>query len=175
MEKNKKFQIGQLVLLKGGAYNPNGMQIVEERELEGYPQYCCQWHEEGVEQVQLAWFDEADLISVSEQAILTFGKPLGDKVLIYIPKKEREGMLEIVESSKPLPITGVVMATGKGHRGILTNEYVPLEVKYGDVVFFSKYGGNELELNGLQFVVLQEDQIYMIIPENVNIKTPRRG
>ncbi|MGB9608541.1 MAG: co-chaperone GroES, partial [bacterium] len=56
---------------------------------------------------------------------------------------------------------GVVVAVGEGK--LLENgQRVPLSVKVGDRVVFSKYGGTEVEIDGEEYIILDEDSIYAI-------------
>jgi chaperonin GroES len=66
------------------------------------------------------------------------------------------------DSAKKKPQEGTVIATGNG-RVLDNGERNQLSVKVGDKVLFSKYGGNEVSLEGKEYTILDEDQIYAII------------
>lgn len=91
-------------------------------------------------------------------------KPLGDKVVVELIEQEEKTASGIFlpDSAKKKPQEGRVIATGNGR--ILDNgERNQLTVKVGDRVLFSKYGGNEVTVEGKEFTILDEDQVYAII------------
>jgi chaperonin GroES len=91
-------------------------------------------------------------------------RPLRDKVVVK-PSDEEEkssGGIFLPDSAKKKPQEGRVVAVGSGR--ILENgEIKPLTVKVDDVVVYSKYGGTEVKLEGTDYVLLDEDQIFAII------------
>jgi chaperonin GroES len=64
---------------------------------------------------------------------------------------------------------GTVMAVGPG-RVLDNGNRAEMPVKVGDRVYFSKYGGNEMKLDGVDYVLLDDDQIYGIFPAGVEIQ-----
>ena len=91
-------------------------------------------------------------------------KPLGDKVIVKLVEAEEKTAsgLYLPDSAKKKPTEGEVIAVGTGR--ILDNgERNALTVKVGDRVLFSKYGGNEVTVDGKDFTILDEDQIYAIL------------
>lgn len=91
-------------------------------------------------------------------------KPLGDKVVVEVleaVEKTASGIF-LPDSAKKKPQEGTVIATGNG-RVLDNGERNSLSVKVGDKVLFSKYGGNEVSLEGKEYTILDEDQIYAII------------
>ncbi|MFA4044509.1 MAG: hypothetical protein HZRFUVUK_001301 [Candidatus Fervidibacterota bacterium] len=93
-------------------------------------------------------------------------KPLRDKVLIKIEEEEEKtaGGIYLPDTAKEKPQRGVVVAVGDGK---LTDEgkVIPISVKVGDRVIFSKYAGTEIKLNGEKHVILSADDIYAVIEE----------
>jgi chaperonin GroES len=91
-------------------------------------------------------------------------KPLGDKVVVEVLDAEEKTASGIFlpDSAKKKPQEGTVVATGNG-RVLDNGERNQLSVKVGDRVLFSKYGGNEVNLEGKEYTILDEDQIYAII------------
>lgn len=90
-------------------------------------------------------------------------KPLGDRVLVKPAPAEEKTKSGIVlpDSAKEKPQEGTVIAIGSGR--ILDNgQKVPLEVKVGDKVLYSKYGGTEVKLENDDFIILQERDILAI-------------
>jgi chaperonin GroES len=91
-------------------------------------------------------------------------KPLGDKVVVQVLEAEEKtsGGILLPDSAKKKPQQGKVVAVGEGR--ILDNgDRNKLSVKEGDTVLFSKYGGNEVTIEGEEVTILDEDQIYAII------------
>ena len=90
--------------------------------------------------------------------------PLGDKVVVELIEAEDKtaGGIILPDSAKKKPQTGTVVAAGNG-RVLDTGERNALTVKAGDTVLFSKYGGNEVTIDGQEYTILDEDQIYAVI------------
>ena len=91
-------------------------------------------------------------------------KPLGDKVVVEVLEAEDKtaGGIILPDSAKKKPTEGKVIATGDG-RTLDNGTRNKLSVKTGDRVLFSKYGGNDVTLDGKDFTILDEDQIYAIL------------
>ncbi len=90
-------------------------------------------------------------------------RPLSDKVLVKPSEAEQQtsGGIYIPDSAKQKPQEGEVLAVGPG-RILDDGSRASLSVKVGDRVIYSKYGGTELKLDGVDHVILDEDQIYAI-------------
>jgi chaperonin GroES len=91
-------------------------------------------------------------------------RPLQDRIIVKrIPEEERsKGGIIIPDTAKEKPIEGRVVAVGNGK--VLENGKVrPLDVKPGDRVLFTKYGGNEVKLDGEEHLMLREDDILAVI------------
>lgn len=91
-------------------------------------------------------------------------KPLGDKVVIEVIEAEEKTAsgIYLPDSAKKKPQEGRVVATGNG-RVLDNGSRNELTVKVGDKVLFSKYGGNEVNLDGKDYTILDEDQVYAIL------------
>lgn len=91
-------------------------------------------------------------------------KPLGDKVVVQLVEQEEKTAsgIYLPDSAKKKPQEGKVVAVGNG-RVLDNGERNTLTVKVGDRVLFSKYGGNEVSLDGQDYTILDEDQIYAIL------------
>lgn len=91
-------------------------------------------------------------------------KPLGDKIVVQVTESEEKTAsgLYLPDSAKKKPQEGKVIAIGDGR--ILDNgQRSKLSVKPGDRVLFSKYGGNEVTIDGQEYTILDEDQVYALI------------
>jgi len=91
-------------------------------------------------------------------------KPLGDRVLVEpIEEKEvKKGGIIIPDSAKEKPQEGKVVALGTGKTDD-NGKKVPFEVKVGDRVLVSKYGGTEVKLHDKEYKLLSSDDILAII------------
>jgi len=76
-------------------------------------------------------------------------------------EEKTAGGIVLPDTAKQKPVEGKVIAVGKG-RTLDDGTVVPLGVKEGQTVIYSKYGGTEIKLEGKEYVILDEDQIYAI-------------
>ena len=91
-------------------------------------------------------------------------KPLGDRVLVE-PVEEKEvkkGGIIIPDTAKEKPTEGIVRALGTGKLDD-NGKKVPFEVKVGDRVLVSKYGGTEIKLDGKEYKIMSSDDILGVI------------
>lgn len=91
--------------------------------------------------------------------------PLGDRVLLELPTREektKSGIIipETVDQEKPEQ--GKVVAVGGG-RITDNGEVIPISVKVGDKVVFSKYGYDEITLDGATYYMLKEENILAVV------------
>ncbi len=91
-------------------------------------------------------------------------QPLHDRVLVRrIEGEERtKGGIIIPETAKEKPQEGEVVAVGKG-KVKDDGTVLPLDVKVGDRVLFSKYGGTDITIDGEEHLILREDEILAVI------------
>lgn len=90
-------------------------------------------------------------------------KPLGDRVIIEPIEKEETTVSGIVlpDSAKEKPQEGKVVAVGSG--ALKDGERIPLEVKEGDRIIFSKYAGTEVKYEGRELLIMRESDILAIL------------
>ena len=90
-------------------------------------------------------------------------KPLGDRVVIKVLESEEKTKSGIVlpDTAKEKPQQGKVLAVGSGE--IIDGKKVPLEVKEGDKVIFSKYAGTEVKIDGEEYLILRQNDILAIV------------
>ena len=91
-------------------------------------------------------------------------KPLGDRVMVE-PVEEKEvnkGGIIIPDTAKEKPTEGLIIALGTGKTDD-NGKKVPFEVKKGDRVLISKYGGTEVKLNGKEYKILNSDDILAVV------------
>jgi chaperonin GroES len=91
-------------------------------------------------------------------------KPLGDRVLVEPIKEEevKKGGIIIPDTAKEKPQEGKVVALGTGKRDE-DGKIIPFEVKKGDRVLISKYGGTEIKIDGKEYLIMREDDILGVI------------
>jgi len=90
-------------------------------------------------------------------------KPLGDRILVEqsLAETKTKGGIIIPDSAKEKPQEGTVVAVGTGK--IVNGKKIALDVKKGDKILFSKYGGDDIKLEGKEYKILKEDDILAII------------
>jgi len=91
-------------------------------------------------------------------------RPLNDRVLIVRIEEEQTTSSGIIipDTAKEKPQQGKVIAAGSGR---LTEEgtRIPMQVKEGDKVLFGKYAGSEMKLDGVEYLIMREDDILAIV------------
>lgn len=90
-------------------------------------------------------------------------KPLGERVLVEPIEQQETTSFGIVlpDSSKEKPQEGKIIAVGSG--ALKDGARVPLEVKEGDRVIFSKYAGTEIKYEGKDYLIMKESDIHAIL------------
>ena len=91
-------------------------------------------------------------------------KPLNDRVLVKRLESEEKtaGGLYIPDTAKEKPSKGEIVAAGPGKTDD-SGKRVAMTVKAGDIVLFNKYAGTEVKLDGVEHLVMREDDILAII------------
>jgi chaperonin GroES len=94
--------------------------------------------------------------------------PLGDRVLVAPfseddrSKKSPAGIIIPDTVSKEKPEQGKIVAVGKGKRA-KSGEIIPVGVSVGDTVLFSKYGYDEVTVDGVEYYIIKEENILAVI------------
>jgi chaperonin GroES len=91
-------------------------------------------------------------------------RPLYDRIVVKrIEEQEttRNGIV-IPDSAKEKPQEGEVIAIGKGKR-LDDGKMVPLDVQVGDRILFGKYSGNEIKLDGAEYIIMREDDVLGVL------------
>ena len=83
-------------------------------------------------------------------------QPLEDRIVVRASESEATTAsgLVIPDTAKEKPQQGEVLAVGPGRRAENTGELVPMDVKVGDTVVYSKYGGTEITIDGEDLLIL---------------------
>ena len=93
-------------------------------------------------------------------------RPLGDRVLVKPEKAEQKTAsgLYISSGAQEKPQRGEVIAVGAGKLDD-KGERIPVDVKVGDVVIYGKYGGNEVKIDGEEYLLMRDSDIYAVVEE----------
>jgi len=91
-------------------------------------------------------------------------RPLQDRILVrrVAEEEKTKGGIIIPDSAKEKPAEGEVMAVGPGKandKGVVR----PLQVKVGDRVLFGKYSGSEIKVEGVEHIILREDEVLGVL------------
>ncbi len=91
-------------------------------------------------------------------------RPLNDRILVKRLEEEEKtkGGIIIPDTAKEKPAEGEVVAVGPGKMND-AGERIAMDVKVGDRVLFSKYGGTDVKLDGEDYLIMREDDILGII------------
>ncbi|MBR8740950.1 co-chaperone GroES [Nocardiopsis sp. MG754419] len=98
-------------------------------------------------------------------ATKTVLKPLEDRVVVKTLEAEQTTAsgLVIPDTAKEKPQEGQVLAVGPGRWDDEGDKRIPLDVKVGDVVLYSKYGGTEVKYDGEEYLVLSARDLLAVV------------
>lgn len=89
--------------------------------------------------------------------------PIESQVAIRPDKADTKvGEFELPASAQVAPKRGTVIAVGPGTYATATGVHIPMQVKVGDVIDYSKYAGTEIDLDGEKVVIIQQAQCLLI-------------
>ena len=93
-------------------------------------------------------------------------RPLGDRVVVKPDEAEQkmDSGLYISIGEQEKPQRGTVVAVGAGKIDD-DGERLPMDVKVGDVVIYGKYGGNEVKVDGEDYLLMRDSDIYAVVEE----------
>jgi len=91
-------------------------------------------------------------------------RPLADRIVVKRLEQEEKtkGGIIIPDTAKEKPVQAEVIAVGNGKMQ-KNGKVRPLEVKPGDKVLIGKYSGNEVKLDGVEHVILSEDDVLAVV------------
>ena len=92
-------------------------------------------------------------------------QPLHDRVIVKRSEEEEKtkGGIIIPDTAKEKPIMGTVIAVGSGKIEGKDKKRMPLDVKEGDKVLFSKYAGTEVTIEGEEHLIMKEEDIIAVV------------
>ena len=90
-------------------------------------------------------------------------RPLGDRVLVQpIEEKEtKKGGIIIPDTAKEKPQQGKVIAVGLGKKE--KGERIALDVKEGETILFGKYSGQDIKIDGEEYLIMREDEVLAVL------------
>ena len=90
-------------------------------------------------------------------------KPLSDRIVLKVIEEDEKtpGGIVLPDTAKEKPTVGEVIAVGPG-RTLDNGQRVAPEVKKGDKVVFSRYGGTEVKIDGKEYLIIRESDILAI-------------
>ena len=90
-------------------------------------------------------------------------KPLADRVVIKpsAAEEKTKGGIILPDTAKEKPVVGEVVAIGPGRRE--DGSVIPLEVKVGDKVLYGKYSGTETTIDGQDYLIMRESDIFAVV------------
>ena len=90
-------------------------------------------------------------------------RPLHDRLIVQRLEEsaQRPGAIIIPDSAKEKPQHGKVLAAGLGKCN-KEGKRVPLDVKAGDTILFGKYSGQDIKLDGVEYLIMKEDDVLAI-------------
>jgi len=91
-------------------------------------------------------------------------RPLGDRVLVEAveAKEQMKGGIYIPDSAKEKPQEALVVAVGPGKKDD-NGKLIPMEVKVGDTILTSKYGGTEIKMDDKEYKILSASDILAVV------------
>ena len=92
-------------------------------------------------------------------------QPLDDRIVVRTAEAEETTVsgLVIPDTAKEKPQQGEVLAVGPGRRSDTTGELLPMDVKAGDTVVYSKYGGTEYTVDGEDLLILNARDVLAVV------------
>ncbi len=91
-------------------------------------------------------------------------RPILDKILVQrVKAKEKtKGGIILPDTAKEKPREGLVVAVGEGRR-LEDGKTVPFQVKKGDRIIFLSYAGNEVKIDGEEYLILEESDVMAVV------------
>ena len=92
-------------------------------------------------------------------------KPLNDRVIVTRVEEDQKTASGIIipDTAKEKPQEGKIVAVGPGKMDNKGKQRIPLDVKKGDRILFSKYAGTEIKIDGVEHIFMKEDDILAVI------------
>ena len=103
-------------------------------------------------------------------------RPLHDRIVVQRLEEgeQKVGGIIIPDTAKEKPQRGTVIAAGNGKSND-DGKRIPLDVTAGDTILFGKYSGQEIKLDGEEYLIVREDEVLAIIEGGTKNKKERRS
>ena len=103
-------------------------------------------------------------------------RPLHDRIIVHrLEEGEHQiGGIIIPDTAKEKPQQGTVLAVGNG-KAKDDGKRIPLDVNAGDRILFGKYSGQEIKLDGQQYLIMKEDDVLAVIEGQTKKKLAIKG
>jgi chaperonin GroES len=91
-------------------------------------------------------------------------RPLHDRILVQRIEEEEQkiGGIIIPDTAKEKPQQGKVIAVGAG-KADKDGKRIPLDVQNGDTILFGKYSGQEIKVDGTEYLIMREDEVLAVV------------
>jgi chaperonin GroES len=91
-------------------------------------------------------------------------RPLHDRIIVQRLEEgeQRVGGIIIPDTAKEKPQQGKVVAAGKG-KAMDDGKILPLDVKAGDTILFGKYSGQDIKIDGEEYLIMREDEVLAVL------------
>jgi chaperonin GroES len=91
---------------------------------------------------------------------------MNDRILVKRDEEEERsiGGIVIPDTAKEKPVRGTVVAVGNGKR-LKSGQVQVLSIKVGDKIYFGKYSGTEIKLDGKEYLIMREDDVLALIKD----------
>jgi chaperonin GroES len=101
-------------------------------------------------------------------------RPLHDRIIVQRLEEgeQKIGGIIIPDTAKEKPQQGKVIAAGNG-KAKDDGKRIPLDVKSGDTILFGKYSGQEIKIEGDEFLIMREDEVLAVVENGASGKTKK--
>jgi chaperonin GroES len=102
-------------------------------------------------------------------------RPLHDRIIVHRldEGEQKVGAIIIPETAKEKPQQGKVIAAGNGKTKD-DGKRLPLDVRAGDLILFGKYSGQEIKLEGEEYLIMREDEVLAVIDNGTEAKKTKK-
>jgi chaperonin GroES len=92
-------------------------------------------------------------------------KPLADRVVVEAAAAETKTAsgIYIPETAQEKPQKGTIVAVGPGKYADLSGALIPMTTKIGDAILYGKYAGTEINIDGKEYLIMRESDIYAVL------------
>jgi chaperonin GroES len=103
-------------------------------------------------------------------------RPLHDRIIVQRLEEgeQKVGGIIIPDSAKEKPQQGKVIAAGSG-KAKEDGKRIPMDVKAGDTILFGKYSGQEIKLDGEEYLIMREDEVLGVIENGAGPSESKKG